>query len=90
MKKVASGDPRAAREAIDALFEEFPPVLIETRFPGAAPDWYLFETRVQFDELLGQLGPLAELHVNSVWDLTNEKKAEIVVTRGDLAKATKE
>jgi hypothetical protein len=88
MKKVAPNDPHAAREAIDVLFDESPPVLVEARFPGVSPDWYLFERREQFEELLSRLGSIAELHVNSVWDLTNEKNSEIVVTRGDLAKGT--
>ena len=60
MKKVATDDPRAALEAIEALFEGVPPLLIEARFPGTSPDWYLFERREQFEDLLGRLGPAVE------------------------------
>ena len=84
MKKVVTGDPRAARQAIEALFDEWPPVLVEARFPGTSPDWYLLHEWQQFEQVLAKLGPVAELHVNSVWDLSNEKNAEIVVARADL------
>lgn len=73
-----------SREAIAQLFERSP-VIVEARFPGTSPDWYLFEEPQQFDALLMKLSPAVELHVSSVWDLTNEK-GEVVVTRGELTK----
>jgi hypothetical protein len=84
MKKVLASEAKAARSAIAALFEDLPPLLVEARFPGASPDWYLLDEPEQFDDLLAKLGPAAELHVNSVWDLTNGKRGEIVINRGDL------
>ena len=73
------------REQIGELFDQHPPILVEVRFPNMAtsPDWYLFEDEQQFDELLARLSPQAELHVSSVWDLTNVK-GEVVATRGAL------
>jgi hypothetical protein len=59
--------------------------LVEVRFSGAAPDWYLFEGPEQFDHLLPKLGPAVQLRVSSVWDLTNDR-CEVVVTRGELTK----
>jgi hypothetical protein len=65
----------AARAAVATLFEQSPPVLVEVRFPGVAtsPDWYLLNEEDDFDVLLERLGPQAELHVSSVWDLKNAK-----------------
>jgi hypothetical protein len=75
------------REQIGELFQKFGPVLVEARFPKMAtsPDWYLFEDEQQFERLLARLGPTVELHVSSVWDLTNDK-GEVVVTRAELKK----
>jgi hypothetical protein len=71
-----------ARAAISALVEGSSPVLIEVRFPGCATasDWYLLSDDEQFDRLLDQLGPGAELHVSSVWDLKNVK-GEVILGR---------
>ncbi len=85
MKRTATSEPQTARGAIADLFEEHPPVLVEARFPGTSPDWYLFDRPDQFDALLAKLGPAVELHVSSVWDLTNEK-GEVVVKRAELTK----
>ena len=67
----------ATRAAVARLFEQSPPVLVEVRFPGAAtsPDWYLLNEEDDFDGLFERLGPQAELHVSSVWDLKNAKGA---------------
>jgi len=75
-------DPRLsdrtdARAAASALLARTPPVLAEVRFPGAAtaPDWYLLEEEDELNALLERLGTQAELHLSSVWDLTNAKGA---------------
>lgn len=85
MKRTATSEPQTTRETIAELFEEHPPVLVEARFPGTSPDWYLFDREEQWDALLAKLGPAVELRVNSVWDLTNDK-GEVVVKRGELTK----
>jgi hypothetical protein len=64
-----------ARSAVAKVLENSPPILVEVRFPGSAtsPDWHLFETEEQFDQLLERLGPGVELHISSVWALKNPK-----------------
>jgi hypothetical protein len=63
------------RKRINALIKTSPPVLVEVRFPNAAtsPDWYLCQEESELDEIIERLGPGSELHVSSVWDLTNRK-----------------
>jgi hypothetical protein len=75
MDKVLVSESTKARRAIGQLFENFPPVLIEVRFPGrgTSPDWYLCEEEEQLDQLLERLGSGAEIHASSVWDLKNTK-----------------
>ena len=85
MGKTAITDPETVLGAITELFDEHPPVLVEARFPGTSPDWYLFDRQEQFVALLPKLGPAVELHVSSVWDLRNEN-CEVVVKRGELTK----
>ncbi len=65
-----------AKAAVSALFSNFPPVLVEVRFPrsGTSPDWYLWDDEEEFEQILERLGPGAELHLNSVWDLKNSKE----------------
>ena len=66
-----------ARAAVAALFARTPPLLVEVRFPGMATssDWHLLEDEEELDALLERLGPGAELHLSSVWDLRNVKEA---------------
>ena len=67
----------ASRAAAAALFEQSPPVLVEVRFPGlsTSPDWYLIHDEDELDAIVERLGPQAELHLSSVWDLKNVKGA---------------
>jgi hypothetical protein len=60
-----------ARAAAAALFAEKPPVLVEVRFPkmGTSSDWFLCEDVADLDAILDRLGPGAEVHLNSVWDM---------------------
>ena len=69
----------AARAAV-ALFAEKPPVLVEVRFPnmGTSSDWFLCEDAAELDAVLDRLGPGAEVHFSSVWDLTNPAGAVVV------------
>ena len=64
-----------AKAAVSALFAQSPPVLVEVRFPhaGTSPDWHLCEDEEELDQILEQVGPGAELHISSVWDLKNTK-----------------
>jgi hypothetical protein len=66
-----------AKAAIATLFDNAPPVLVEVRFPnlGTSPDWYLCEEQEQLEQILERLGSGVELHISSVWDLTNVKGA---------------
>jgi hypothetical protein len=75
MSQVLSAATAEAQAAIAALFDSAPPVLVEVRFPGMAtsPDWYLCEEEEQLEQILERLGPGAELHLSSVWDLKNIK-----------------
>jgi hypothetical protein len=56
-----------------ALFADKPPVLVEVRFPnmGTSPDWFLCDEATELDPILDRLGPGAEVHLSSVWDLRN-------------------
>ncbi len=62
-----------ARTAISALFARSPPILVEVRFPraGTSPDWHLCEDEDELEQVLAQVGPGAEFHISSVWDLKN-------------------
>jgi hypothetical protein len=63
------------RKRINSLIKSTPPVLVEVRFPKAATssDWYLCQEESELDEIIEHLGPGSEVHVSSVWDLTNGK-----------------
>jgi len=76
-------DSSAPLTAADKLFEEKPPVLVEVRFPkmGTSSDWFLCEDTAALHAILERLGPGAEVHLNSVWDLKNPAGA-IVVPNG--------
>jgi hypothetical protein len=67
--------------SIRTLFEEKPPVLVEVRFPmmGTSSDWFLCDDMAALDVILGRLGPGAEVHLASVWDL--KKPAGAIVFR---------
>ena len=73
-------DPGAMRAAVEKLFDERPPVLVEVRFPkmGTSSDWYLCQDAAALDAILDRLGPGAEVHLNSVWDLKNPAGALVV------------
>jgi hypothetical protein len=66
-------DTAAVRAAVARLFAEKPPVLVEVRFPkmGTSSDWFLVEDEEELGPVLGRLGPGAEVHLSSVWDLKN-------------------
>ena len=61
-----------ARSVVTALFRKAP-VLVEVRFPqmGTSPDWHLCDDEAELEPILERLGPGAELHLSSVWDLKN-------------------
>ena len=62
-----------AKNAVADLLDAKPPILVEIRFPNSAtsPDWRLCEDEEQFEQLFDRLAQGVELHINSVWDLTN-------------------
>jgi hypothetical protein len=69
----ASVVPQPRTVSVSALFEEKPPVLVEIRFPGMAtsPDWYFCREEEELETIRSRLGPGAEVHLHSVWDLTD-------------------
>ena len=75
MNRILQAANANERSAIAKLLDESPPVLVEVRFPHAATssDWHLCEDEEQLDRMLDRLGPGAELHISSVWDLKNAK-----------------
>jgi hypothetical protein len=75
-------DRNALPAAAEKLLAEKPSVLVEVRFPkmGASPDWFLCEDTAALDAILDRLGPGAEVHLNSVWDLKNPAGAVILRT----------
>jgi hypothetical protein len=79
-------DTHAVRTTIGKLFDEKPPVLVEVRFPkmGTSSDWFLCEDAAALDAILDRLGPGAEVHLNSVWDLRNPA-GEVVFERSNFA-----
>jgi hypothetical protein len=42
---------------------------------ATSPDWYLCQDEDELDALIERLGPQAELHLSSVWDLKNVRGA---------------
>ena len=70
-------DATAVLTAVEKLFDEKPPILVEVRFPrmGTSSDWFLCENAAALDAILDRLGPGAEVHLSSVWDLTNRSEA---------------
>lgn len=73
MKATNSAPSETQRELLHGLFEEKSPVLVEVRFPrmGTSPDWHLCEAEADFDSIWETLGPGAEVHLHSVWDIKN-------------------
>ena len=63
----------AHAQRVTALFGEKSPILVEVRFPHMATssDWHLCDDRDDLDPILERLGPGAELHLHSVWDVTD-------------------
>ncbi len=76
MSRAETAENQAIQARIASLFENSPPVLVEVRFPNSAtsPDWHLCYDEEQWDRLWERLGPGAELHLSSVWDLKSTKK----------------
>ena len=69
-----SSEPVAATDpAVVTLFATKPPVLVEVRFPrmGTSPDWFLCEDEHDLEPVVARLGPGAEVHLHSVWDLAD-------------------
>jgi hypothetical protein len=66
--------------AAGKLFEEKPPILVEVRFPkmGTSSDWFFCENKAALDVILDRLGPGAEIHLSSVWDLKNPSGAVVI------------
>src|SRR5437660_4840862 len=86
MRTSSLSDTSAICTAVGKLFDEKPPVLVEVRFPkmGASSDWFLCPDGLALDAILDRLGPGAEVHLNSVWDLTNPAGAVVVLkNRGE-------
>ena len=83
MRRSTRSDPSTVLAAVGRLFDEKPPVLIEVRFPrmGTSSDWLFCEDAAAFDAILGRLGPGAEVHLSSVWDLKNPAGAVVVPKR---------
>ncbi len=77
MSNYSSSGSSEVDTAISALFDHAPPVLVEVRFPcsGTSPDWHLCEDEEDLGAIIERLGPGAELHLSSVWDLKNPKGA---------------
>lgn len=63
--------PATIRDQVSALFRDRAPVLVEVRFTrmGASPDWYLFETVEELEQLRRRLGPGVDIHLASAWDV---------------------
>jgi hypothetical protein len=80
MRRSTPSDTSSVLAAVGRLFDEKPPVLIEVRFPkmGTSSDWFFCEDAAAFDAVLGRLGPGAEVHLSSVWDLKNPAGAIVV------------
>jgi hypothetical protein len=83
MSKSIQPDTSNAFQAMEKLFTEKPPVLVEVRFPkmGTSPDWFLCEDMAALDAILDRLGPGAEAYLHSVWDLKNPAGAIVVPMR---------
>src|SRR5260370_40436766 len=80
MRTSSLSDTGSVLAAVGRLFDDKPPVLVEVRFPnmGASSDWFLCEDAAALDAVLDRLGPGAEVHLNSVWDLKNPAGAVVV------------
>lgn len=63
----------AGRAAVARLFADKSPVLVEVRFPnmGTAPDWFLCDDEDELLPIWERLTAGAEIHLHSVWDLTD-------------------
>ena len=80
MKRQSLPAVDATRAAVEKLFSETSPVLVEVRFPkmGTSSDWFLCDDVMEFDAVLERLGTGAEVHLNSVWDLKNPRGGVVV------------
>jgi hypothetical protein len=72
-------DANTVLAAVEKLFDEKPPVLVEVRFPkmGTSSDWFLCENAAALNAILDRLGPGAEVHLSSVWDVKNPSGAVV-------------
>ena len=63
-----------------AQYAEKPPVLVEVRFPhmGTSSDWFLCDDATELDAILERVGPGAEVHLCSVWDVRFPPGAVVV------------
>ena len=79
-------DKGAILAAIERLFDEKPPVLVEVRFAGmgTSPDWFLCGHAAALNAIVDRLGPGVEVHLSSVWDLEDAANA-VVFRRSKLA-----
>ena len=70
-------DKGAILAAIERLFDEKPPVLVEVRFAGmgTSPDWFLCEDAAVLKAILDRLSSGAEIYLSSVWDLKHPASA---------------
>ena len=69
--KASITDTETVRSAVIRLLEEKSPVLVEVRFPhmGTSSDWFLCEDATEVDAVIDRVGPGAEVHMSSVWNL---------------------
>lgn len=80
MSMPLTSDTSSVVAAAGKLFDDKPPVLVEVRFPkmGTSSDWFLCENMAALEDVLERLGPGAEVHLNSVWDLKNPSGAVVI------------
>ena len=79
MSTSSLSDTKTVLSSIGKLFDEKPPILVEVRFPrmGTSSDWFLCESATALDAILDRLGPGAEVHLRSVWDLKSPSGAVV-------------
>ena len=80
MSRAFEPGTEAARAAVARLFADKPPVLVEVRLPnmGTSSDWFLCDDEDDLGPILDRLAPGAELHMHSVWDVTDAPGGVVV------------